>query len=177
MAATIDDSNLGAWVLKCNPEVYDLRAAVDAGIAHVDSWSVRPGYRAEMMAAGQRVLLWVSGNGRRMARGIWGTGWVRGAVREIDVEEQPGFWVDQGARRSVRLAVPVWVPVLEEPVTVAEIRGAGLGDLEVLRIPQGANPSWVSKEQLSVLEHLLPGWPRPDSDGEVPSAAPAPAEG
>jgi hypothetical protein len=158
----IDHTNLGAWLLKCNPEVYDLRAAVEAGVDFVDSWSVRPGYRAEMMAARQRVVLWVSGNGRRMARGIWGAGWVRGPVRDIEPDDgsaEGGFWVHQGARRSVRLAVPVWVPVLTEPVTVEEVRAAGLIDLEVQRMPQGANPSWVSKEQLAVLEDLLPEWP------------------
>lgn len=159
----IDESNLGAWLLKCNPDVYDLRAAVDAGVDYVDSWSVRPGYRASMMAAGQRAVLWVSGGGRRMARGIWGVGWVRGPVRDVDPEDgtAAGYWVHHGARRAVRLAVPLWVPVLDQPVTVEEVRGAGLGDLEVLRMPQGANPSWVSREQLAVLEDLLPDWPPP----------------
>ncbi|GAA3827664.1 hypothetical protein [Nocardioides panacisoli] len=158
--AMIDEGNLGAWVLKCNPEVYDLRAAVEAGIDHVDSWSVRPGYRADLMRAGQKALLWVSGDGRRLARGIWGVGWVEGGVRRLDgQDEDRGHWVDQAARRSVRLAVPLWVPVLAEPVTVAEVRAAGLADLEVLRMPQGANPSWASTEQLETLEHLLPEWP------------------
>ena len=160
MAATITEDNLGAWLLKCNPAVYDLRAAVEAGIDYVDSWSVRPGYRAAMMTEGQRALLWVSGDGRRMARGIWGVGHVRGPVREVDPEDdgprEPHHWVDGQARRSVRLAVPVWIPVLEEPVTVEEIRAAGITDLEVQRMPQGANPSWVSKDQLALLEHLLP---------------------
>lgn len=158
--ATIDESNLGAWLLKCNPAVYDLRAAVEAGIDHVDSWSVRPGYRAEMMAPGQRAVLWVSGDGSRLARGIWGVGWVRGSVREPGPDsEGAAYWADRGARSAVRLAVPLWIPVLEEPVTVEEIRAAGVLDLEVLRMPQGSNPSWVSKRQLAVLESLLPDWP------------------
>ncbi|HYG92292.1 MAG TPA: EVE domain-containing protein [Nocardioides sp.] len=160
MAAAIDERNLGAWLLKCNPAVYDLRAAVAAGIDYVDSWSVRPGYRAAMMEEGQKALLWVSGDGRRMGRGIWGIGWVRGPVREaVPEDDDPGHWVDRRARGAVRLAVPLWIPVLEEPVTVEEIRAAGLTDLEVQRMPQGSNPSWVSKQQLAVLEHLLPDWP------------------
>ncbi|NYJ02955.1 hypothetical protein HNR19_003653 [Nocardioides thalensis] len=158
MATTIDEGNLGAWLLKCNPAVYDLRAAVDAGVDYVDSWSVRPGYRAEMMAPGQKAVLWVSGDGTRMARGIWGVGWVRGRVRPADAEGA-GFWTDQGARRSVRMAIALWIPVLAEPVTVKEIRAAGVTDLEVLRMPQGSNPSWISQAQLAVLEHLLPEWP------------------
>lgn len=158
MANTIDEDNLGAWLLKCNPAVYDLRAAVEAGVDYVDSWSVRPGYRAEMMGPGHKAVLWVSGDGRRMARGIWGVGWVRGTVRPADAEGAE-FWADPGARRSVRLAVPLWIPVLEHPVTVEEIRGAGVVDLEVLRMPQGSNPSWVRRSQLAELEHLLPTWP------------------
>lgn len=149
MPRAIDDSNLGAWMIKCNPAVSDLPAAADGRVALVDSWCVRPGYRAEMMAAGQRVVLWVSGDGRRLARGIWGLGWVRGPVREVGPSS---------------LAVPVWVPLLDEPLTVAELRSAGVLDLEVQRVPQGANPSWVSREQLAVLDRLLPAWPRHPAD-------------
>jgi hypothetical protein len=156
--AMIDEGNLGAWVLKCNPAVYDLRAAVEAGVDYVDSWSVRPGYRAEMMRDGQRAMLWVSGDGRRMERGIWGLGWVRDGVRGVD-DSDPGHWVDHAARRSVRLAVRLWLPLLDQALSVTEIRAAGLGDLEVLRMPQGSNPSWVSKDQLAVLTDLLPPWP------------------
>lgn len=164
MAAAIDETNFGAWLLKCNPATYDLLAAVEAGIGYVDSWGVRAGYRSEMMAEGHRAILWVSGDGRRMARGIWGVGWVRGPVRDVEPDGGPPdrhFWLSGNARRAVRLAVRVWIPVLDEPVTVAELRAAGVLDLEVQRIPQGSNPSWVSKEQLAVLEHLLPPWPAP----------------
>lgn len=146
MATAINDSNLGAWVIKCNPALSELPLAVDGRVADIGSWCVRPGYRAEMMAAGQRVMLWVSGDGSRMARGIWGLGWVRGPARET------------GTRT---LAVPVWMPLLAEPLTASELRSAGVIDLEVQRIPQGANPSWVSREQLAILDRLLPAWPPP----------------
>ena len=65
------------------------------------------------------------------------------------------FWRDDGARAAVRARIQVSITFLDEPVTAEELRSRGLTDLEVLRIPQGANPSWVSREQLTVLDELL----------------------
>jgi hypothetical protein len=41
-------------------------------------------------------------------------------------------------------------------VTAADLRARGVGDLEVLKMPQGANPSWVSTDQLAAVDELLP---------------------
>jgi len=49
----------------------------------------------------------------------------------------------------------VSIPFRDEPVTADEVRARGMTDLEVLRIPQGANPSWVSRDQLAILDELL----------------------
>ncbi|WP_157559572.1 hypothetical protein [Nocardioides sp. Soil777] len=51
------------------------------------------------------------------------------------------------------------LPLLRRGVLEEEIRSAGVDDLEVLRQPQGSNPSWVSKDQLSAIADLCGSWP------------------
>src|SRR5689334_1134747 len=72
---TVDRRTLGAWVLKCNPSVWDLRGLLDAGERRLTSWAVHPSYRTQLVRPGDRVLFWVSGPGHdRLTRGIWGLG-------------------------------------------------------------------------------------------------------
>ena len=79
----VTEQNLGAWVLKCNPDVFDIYGLADAGEI-VESWTVRQNFRSELMRYGQRVLLWVTGpaDGDR-PRGLWGAGWVVGPVEDM----------------------------------------------------------------------------------------------
>ena len=91
-----------------------------------------------MMKKGDRVVLWVSGVGRA-TRGIWGLGYVTSAVDETAVE----------------LCVPVDIPVFASALTDADLRAAGVVDLEVQRMPAGSNPSWVSRQQWDRIEPLL----------------------
>ena len=107
-----------------------------------------------MMAPGDRVLFWVSGDGRGgLPRGIWGAGHVV-APAEDWVDAEHGFWRDDRSRRAVRARIQVDIPLFSEPVTAADLRARGVVDLEVLRMPQGANPSWVSVEQLAAIDEL-----------------------
>jgi hypothetical protein len=159
MAGTPTRDLLGAWLLKANPTVWDVGRFLKSPDPCVRSWAVRPGSRAAMMQAGDRVLLWMSGDGRTgFDRGIWGLGWVT-APAEPWVDEKRGFWVDQQAREAVRARVQTDIPLLAEPVTATELRSHGIDRLEVQRMPQGANPSWVSRDELARLDHLLPDWP------------------
>jgi len=151
----IDRDNLGAWLLKANPALWDLSGFLRAGENRITSWAVRPGYRSRLMAPGDRVLFWVSGDGSSgLARGVWGDGQVV-APAEDWVDAERGPWRDDSARAAVRARVQVDITFLEEPVTADELRARGLADLEVLRMPQGANPSWLSRAQLAVLDELL----------------------
>ena len=144
MANAINRDSLGAWLLKANPMLWDLAGFLRSGERRLTSWAVQKGYRSALMRPGDRVLFWVSGDGRTgLARGIWGDGEVT-APAEDWVDTEPGFWQDDQARRAVRARVQVDITLLSEPVTVADLRARGVLDLEVQRIPQGANPSWVS---------------------------------
>jgi len=164
MARAVDRSELGAWLLKCNPTAWDLRGFLDSGERRVTSWSVQPSYRSALMTPGDRVLFWVSGDGRQgFARGVWGLGHIA-AEAETWSEGDRGFWRAADGHHGIRARVEVDIALLEQPVSDLELRGAGIDDLEVQRQPFAGNPSWVSTPQLRALEDLLPGWPAPPVD-------------
>lgn len=173
MARMITEDNLGAWLIKCDPKAkYDLPKAIEAGLEVVDNWSVTDNYRSRMMTPGHKVILWVSGDGRFMERGIWGIGWVSGYAQDIVPEDlEPGedsFWNDEEARLAVTNDIDVYIPLFDEAVTAADIEAAGVTDLEVQTMAANSNPSWVSKQQLITLEHLVGEWPdEPDPQDEI----------
>lgn len=159
----ITAETLGSWLVRLNPAKWDLAKHIADGGKRVDSVSVVDNYRSAMMAPGDRIVLWVSGNGRLLARGIWGLGHVTAAVRDEPAgarPDGPSLWLDERTRRGVTHAVFVDIPLLDAPVTDAELKATAIDDLEVQRVPMGSNPSWISREQLSRLEPLLPPWPR-----------------
>lgn len=143
----VSEETLGAWVVRCDPRSNpDVLAAASTGEPWVaERWCVADNYRSRMMRTGDRAVLWVSGDGRAMARGLWGLGWVTGSV-----QDGPDF---------ARPVVPLHVPLVREGVSPEEIRAAGVADLEVLVQPHGSNPSWMSRDQLAALSELLGEWP------------------
>ena len=157
----VERSRLGAWVLKCNPALWDLRGLIDSGVDRLTSWAVQPGYRAALVAPGDRVIFWVSGDGRDgLDRGVWGLGHATAEV-EPWAETARGWWRPGSAHHAVRARLELDVSLLPAPVTDRELRAAGIDGLEVQRQPFMANPSFVSREQLAQLEQLLPSWPAP----------------
>ena len=134
--------SLGAWVIKCNPRVTPIDPMRAAGQAK-PVWCVADNYRSRLIHPGQRVLFWVTSHPRR---GLWGAGRVIGEVT-----------VQDGG-----LHMPVHIPLFAEPLTAASLSVvAGLGEMEVFRSPQQANPSWVSRTEMAVLAPLLPSAPAP----------------
>ncbi|MCV7420379.1 hypothetical protein H7K45_07500 [Mycobacterium yunnanensis] len=126
---------LGAWVIKCNPRKTDVEPMRAAGETK-PSWCVADNYRTRLIRPAQKVLFWVSAHPRR---GFWGAGEVTGDVT-----------LDEG-----RLHVPVRIPMFDDPLTADELSSAGLDSMEVFRSPQQANPSWLSRAELALIEPLL----------------------
>jgi hypothetical protein len=128
--------DVACWVLKSNrvPEVL-VPGWRPGRVAELDR-CVRRSYRLDLMAAGQPCLLWVSG---RHLPGVHALGVLTGAVAE-----EPGGPV-----------VGVSWTRLAEPVLRAELLAdPGARDAEVLRMPAGSNPSWLSPAQYAaVLAH------------------------
>lgn len=127
---------LGAWVIKCNPRRTPVQPMRAAGAAKRD-WCVADNYRSHLMRPGQRVLFWVTTDRRR---GIWGAGQVAGPV-----------FVGDG-----RLHVPVHIPLFPDPLAAAELLSVpALQAMEMFRSPQQANPSWVTKDELTHIDSFI----------------------
>jgi hypothetical protein len=138
--ASITRAELGAWLLRCNPSNNPAVIGLAEVGGRVAEWCVVGNYRSAMMQTGDRVLLWVSGSGRLLARGIWGAGLVTAPARRPE---------------TGGLTVSVDIPLLIAGIADGELRSSGIDDLEVQLQPMGSNPSWVSKAQYARLEPLL----------------------
>ncbi|WP_446215535.1 protein NO VEIN domain-containing protein [Micromonospora sp. IBHARD004] len=155
--------NLGAWMVKCNPAKWDLATFLDSGEEVITRWSVVPSYRTRLMAEGQRVLFWVTGrDGTYPEAGLWGAGTVLGPAWRQDITgEDPGFWLDEGQRQRTQHFAPVDIHLFERPIPRQVLKDdPRLAGMEVFRQPQMGNPLVVSKEELAVLDALLPAQPQ-----------------
>jgi len=130
-------ATLGAWLVKAAGAAPSTRAHVRAGFAAVTTWCVRPTYRTELVAPGQPVLLWVSGSEAERPAGIYAHGRTTGPAEDG--------------------VMPIVLEPLTDPLLRSELLGhPGLAALEVLRMPAGSNPSYVTPGQLEVLVGMRP---------------------
>ena len=121
--ARLTPDDVACWVLK---------TAGDVVVGEV-SRCVRPSYRLGLMAPGQPCLLWRSG---RHHPGVHALGVLTGPVRQ-----------DDGGP-----VVPVRFTPLAEPVPRAElVADPVFGAAEVIRMPAGSNPSWLTGAQYAVV--------------------------
>jgi hypothetical protein len=126
-------ADVACWVLKSTEPPERLLPGWAAGAERTLTRCVRRSYRLGLMAPRQRCLLWVSG---RVAPGVHAVGVVVG-----EVAEEPGGPV-----------VPVRLTRLAEPVPRAELLAhPAVRDAEVLRMPAGSNPSWLSARQFAAV--------------------------
>jgi hypothetical protein len=142
MAKLADD--LGAWLLKGNADHADLEARF-TDEPRVTRWCVRPSYRLGLMRAGQPVLFWASGSRRRDgAYGIWGSGRLAGPPQRDAADDG---W-------SVPLDLVIAPPPDRLPREVLRA-DRELAGLEVLRQPQGSNPSFVTVREFAAIQRHL----------------------
>jgi hypothetical protein len=123
-------------------------AAIDAGWRPGTTRSltrcVRRSYRLDLMTADQPCLLWLSGRDRP---GVHAVGALTGGA-----ERDGPSW-----------AVPVRFTLLAEPVPRGELMTDPVArEAEVIRMPAGSNPSWLSAEQFAaVLARVADGGLQP----------------
>jgi hypothetical protein len=131
----LTSETLGAWLVKATGSAPSTRVHVQEGFAAVDQWCARPTYRTELVAAGQPVLLWVSGAEAGQPAGIYARGRTTGPAHDG--------------------VIPMALTPLSAPLLRSELVGhPGLASLEVLRMPAGSNPSYVTPAQLDVLVEM-----------------------
>jgi hypothetical protein len=148
----ITEQNLGGWLLRCNPKNDpQLPGLIAVGGHRINRWCVADNYRSAMMAPGDPIVFWISGDSRLLVRGIWGVGRVLG-TEGLDGSKDCGRPTSLGAvEPGRRPEVVVDIPLLTEAISDEFLRAAGIKDLEVQVQPQGSNPSWISRSQLARL--------------------------
>ncbi|MGY1593418.1 hypothetical protein ACI79D_15710 [Geodermatophilus sp. SYSU D00708] len=146
MTSRLAPGDVACWVLKSTrpPDVIDPGWPV--GGARELTRCVRRSYRLDLMAPGGPCLLWVSG---RTAPGVH-------ALGELAAEPEERDGGPVVAVRLVRLATPVpRADLLADPAAA---------DAEVLRMPAGSNPSWLSPGQFAAVLAHLPGGERAQTE-------------
>ncbi|MFG3707084.1 protein NO VEIN domain-containing protein [Micromonospora sp. NPDC047670] len=157
----VTSDNLGAWLVKCNPEVWDLVSFLADGGETITSWSVVPNYRAGLIRPGQRILFWVTGKeGAYLEPGLWGSGVIVGPVYEAKADGDTGYWLDEDQQQRTRHFAPMDVQLITSPVPRHVLKAdSRLSGMEVFRQPQMGNPLFVTKEELAALDEHLPPQP------------------
>jgi hypothetical protein len=136
--ARLSPGDVACWVLKSSRPPADLSPGWAAPAARRLDRCVRRSYRLGLMAAGQPCLLWLSGRDRP---GVHALGAIAGDV-------------DEGSGGPV---VPVRLTLLDAPIPRAELLAdPRLRDAEVLRMPAGSNPSWLSAGQFAAVLDRVP---------------------
>lgn len=150
----VTTADLGAWVLTANPQVWDLQRWILDGGPPLDEWTVAHNYRSQLMAPGDRVLLWVGGNDQGCPAGFRAMGAVSGPC--VAGVATSTYWTDRKAKARADYFARVELSLLPGLVPKHAVQHHRvLRDIEVLRSPFASNPSHLTVEQLGALEPLL----------------------
>lgn len=129
----LSPDDVACWVVKSSHPPDEFAPGWAAAGTRLLDRCVRPSYRLGLMAAGQPCLLWLSGRDRA---GVHALGEVAG-----DVED-----------RGNGPTVPLRLTLLRVPVPRSELLADfRMRDAEVLRMPAGSNPSWLSPGQFAAV--------------------------
>ena len=137
--ARLTVADVACWVFKSSAPPDRLVPGWRPGTPQSLTRCVRRSYRLDLMSAGQPCLLWVSG---RTEPGVHALGRLTAGPGEVDAGP----------------VVPVELTLLRAPLARAELLADPVArEAEVLRMPAGSNPSWLSAEQFAVvLDRLDP---------------------
>ena len=150
---------LGAWLVKTNDDDESVAALIRNGFATVTERCVRPTYRADLVKPGQPVILWISGSSRVHPAGIYAVGHTTGpaVARSADEMGTDATGTSPEKRGPSQLVMPLRLRSLSTPVLRRDLlRHPTLSRIEVLRMPAGSNPSFVTRRELTALDT---GWP------------------
>lgn len=138
-----DGTEVAAWVFKANPEVWDVEGHL-ARAGAVDRWPLAPGYRGDLLTAGQPALLWLTG-GRA---GVIAAGAVAGPA--YDDHDH-----DQTHRRRWRRWAPVRLAAVAPARKAALLADPRFHRAEVVRLPRLGSPLALTTPELEVVEDAI----------------------
>lgn len=152
MPTTKDGQPIGAWVLKARLADYDAHGAFEY-FGVIDAWAVQSNYRADLLAAGQPVVLYIGQDRARSCEpGIWGVGTITGPAHASRAG-QDGFWRDPLEMRRHRRFVSVEIHQLVTPVLCQELEADPvLRECELLRSPRMGNPGVLRPDEWRALQ-------------------------
>jgi hypothetical protein len=131
--------DVACWVLKTTAPPEVLVPDWVAGSTRSLTRCLRGSYRLELMVPGARCLLWLSGRDRP---GVHALGVLAGAP----------------SAGNGRPQVAVRLTLLPRPVARADlVADPAFRTAEVLRMPAGSNPSWLSADQYAAVLAAVPG--------------------
>jgi hypothetical protein len=135
--ARLAATDIACWVFKSSVPAAELAPDWRPGTARAMRRCVRPSYRLDLMALGQPCLLWISGRSHPGVHAL-------GSLTATPHEEDGGP------------VVPVELTLLSDPLPRAVLLAdPRTRDAEVLRMPAGSNPSWLSAAQYhSILDRV-----------------------
>jgi hypothetical protein len=129
----LSPTDVACWVLKSSRAPEEIDPGWSPGQQRRLVRCVRRSYRLDLMSAGRPCLLWISG---RTAPGVHAVGVLAGGAAEGDGGPE----------------VAVDLTLLADPVPRAELLADPVAaGAEVLRMPAGSNPSWLSAGQFAVV--------------------------
>ncbi len=138
--ARLQAGDVAGWLIKSTRAPAEIDPEWPPGAERELTRCVRRSYRLGLVSPGQPVVLWVSG---RVASGVHAVGTVTGP---------PGEPVDAGPDDDDRPVLPVRLTRLGAPVERGELlHDPPFRDAEVLRMPAGSNPSWLTAGQLGTV--------------------------
>ena len=146
LAVLRDGTEVAAWVFKANPDVWDVEAHL-AGHGTVERWTLAPGYRGDLLAAGHPAVLWLTG--RRA--GIIAAGTVTGAAYD-DLDEGTG---------ALRRWAPVRLTAVDPVRKATLLADPRCRRLEMVRSVRLGSPLALARTELDAIEDLIGDGVRP----------------
>lgn len=149
---SITRADVGAWVVKANPQMWDVHAAIGRDES-LPGYRLYPSYRIDLVEPGDRVLIWATQDrARKLPAGFVGEAIVDGLPE--NGRGTGDLWRDRSEKVKIRpylgLRETVW---WDQPVDVGACRADPvLSGLEVIRVPQLGNPNYATPEQVAALD-------------------------
>lgn len=159
---TITHSDVGCWVLKCDPQrTWDYFAALahdghhQGGTTGDTSFTLGNTYRNGLIRAGDRIVLWVTGPRNP---GVYEFGTVTDPVEDRADGFDKRFAIDLAKANKPSKAVPYQAVRLGTSRFIrraALVADPDLAACEQLRAPQVTNPSYLDRRQTRALARLI----------------------
>jgi hypothetical protein len=145
-----------AWLFQGNPKVWRIHDYLrDNPSEDFQDWSWSCTRYRDLVARGDRAVLWLSGDAR--ARGVVATGHITGEPYD-EISDSP-YWTDPANRSRVRSHVPMALDrvFFDAPVLAADLRADPRFALSsILRQPRAANPHPLTQDAWRAIADRIP---------------------